>query len=85
MLGSNGVSSQKMKFVVLLIIISSSAGEESACNAGELGLILGLGRSLGEGIGYSCQYSLASLVVQTVKILPHYGRPGCDPGVGKIH
>ena len=57
MLGSNGVSSQKMKFVVLLIIISSSAGEESACNVGELGLILGLGRSLGEGIGYSLQQS----------------------------
>ena len=48
---------RKWKFVVLLIIISSSAGEESACNAGQLSLILGLGRSLGEGIGYSLQHS----------------------------
>ena len=29
-----------------------SAGEESTCNAGDLGLIPGLGRSLGEGKGY---------------------------------
>ena len=34
-----------------------SAGEESACNAGDLGLILGLGRSPGEGKGYLLQYS----------------------------
>ena len=44
----------------------SSAGKESACNAGDLGsipgsadlgLISGLGRSPGEGIGYPLQYS----------------------------
>ena len=29
-----------------------SAGKESACNAGDLGLIPGLGRSPGEGKGY---------------------------------
>ena len=34
-----------------------SAGKESACSAGELGLIPGLGRSPGEGKGYSLQYS----------------------------
>ena len=34
-----------------------SAGKESACNEGELGLIPGLGRSLGEGKGYPLQYS----------------------------
>ena len=34
-----------------------SAGKESACNAGDLGLILGLGRSPGEGKGYPLQYS----------------------------
>ena len=33
-----------------------SAGKESACNAGDLGLIPGLGRSLGEGKGYPLQY-----------------------------
>ena len=38
-----------------------SAGKELACNAGDLGLIPGLGRSPGEGIGYLLQYSCASL------------------------
>ena len=33
------------------------AGKESACNAGDLGLISGLGRSPGEGKGYPLQYS----------------------------
>ena len=33
-----------------------SAGKESACHAGELGSIPGLGRS-GEGKGYPLQYS----------------------------
>ena len=35
----------------------SSAGKESACNAGELDSIPGSGRSSGEGIGYPLQYS----------------------------
>ena len=34
-----------------------SAGKESACSAGDLGLIPGLGRSPGEGKGYPLQYS----------------------------
>ena len=34
-----------------------SAGEESACNAGDLGSIRGLERSPGEGKGYPLQYS----------------------------
>ena len=34
-----------------------SAGKESACNAGDLGLIRGLERSPGEGQGYPLQYS----------------------------
>ena len=34
-----------------------SAGKESACNVGDLGLIPGLGRSPGEGNGYPLQYS----------------------------
>ena len=48
----------------------SSAGKESACNAGDPSLIPGLGRSAGEGIGYPLKYSWASLVVQKVKNLP---------------
>ena len=34
-----------------------SAGKESTCNAGDLDLVRGLGRSLGEGKGYPLQYS----------------------------
>ena len=35
----------------------SSVGKESACNAGNLDLIPGLGRSHGEGKGYTLQNS----------------------------
>ena len=48
----------------------SSVGKESACNAGDLGSIPGLGRSPREEIGYPLQYSWASLVAQLVKNLP---------------
>jgi len=34
-----------------------SAGKEFSCNAGDVGLILGLGRSPAEGNGYPLQYS----------------------------
>ena len=47
----------------------SSAGKESACNAGDPGSISGWGRSPGEGIGCLLQYSWASLVAQMVKNL----------------
>ena len=40
-----------------------SDGQESTCNVGDLGMIPGLGRSPGEGIGYLFQYSWASLMV----------------------
>ena len=45
----------------------SSAGRESACNAGDPSLILGLERSAGEGIGYPPQHCWASLVAQLVR------------------
>ena len=48
----------------------SSAGKESACNAGDPGSIPESGRSPGEGTGYLFQYSWASLVAQTVKNPP---------------
>ena len=48
----------------------SSAGKESACNAGDPGSIPGLGRSPGEGMGYPLQYSWAPLVAQMVKNPP---------------
>ena len=48
----------------------SSLGKESAYNAGDPSSIPGSGRSPGEGIGYSLQYSWASLVAQTTKNPP---------------
>ena len=45
-------------------------GKESACNAGDLGLIPGLRRSPVEGIGHPLQCSWASWVAQTVKNPP---------------
>ena len=45
---------------------------------------LGSGRSPGEGISYSLQYSWTSLVAQLVKIHQQCGRPGFDPWVRKI-
>ena len=50
--------------------LGSSADKESACNAGDPGLITRSGRSLGAGIGYPLQYSWASLVAQIAKNLP---------------
>ena len=50
--------------------LGSSAGKESACNAGEPSSIPGSGRSPREGIGYPLQYSWAFLVAQMVKNLP---------------
>ena len=46
----------RLRTPVFLGFPCSSAGKESACNAGGLGLIPGLGRSAGEGKG-SLQYS----------------------------
>ena len=42
---------------VFLVFPGGSAGKESACNAGDLGLIPGLRRSPGEGKGYQLQCS----------------------------
>ena len=42
---------------VFLGFPGGSAGKESPCKAGDLGLIPGLGRSPGEGKGYPLQYS----------------------------
>ena len=55
---------------VRLAFPDSSAGKESACNAGDPGSIPGSGRSTGEGIGYPLQYSWASLVAQMAKNPP---------------
>ena len=47
----------KPRTPVFLGFPCGSAGKESACNAGDLGSIPELGRSLGEGKGYPLQYS----------------------------
>ena len=46
----------------LLGFPGNSVGEESTYNAGDPGSISGAGRSAGEGIGYTLQYSRVSLV-----------------------
>ena len=48
----------------------SSVGKESACNAGDPGLISRSGRSAGEGIGYPLQRYWASLISQLIKNPP---------------
>ena len=45
------------KIKVQLGFPCGSAGKESTCNVEDLGLILGLGRSPGEGKGFPLQYS----------------------------
>ena len=61
----------------------SSAGKESACSAGDPTSVPGLGRSAGEGIGSSLQYSWASLLAQMVKNFPAVrGDFGFIPGLG---
>ena len=47
----------KKLFIYLWGFPCGSEGKESACNAGDLGSIPGLGRSPGEGEGYQLQYS----------------------------
>ena len=56
--------------LVLLGFPCGSAGKESACNAGDLSSIPGLGRCPGEGIGYPLQYCWAFLETQLVKNPP---------------
>ena len=63
---------------------SISTGKESACSAEDPISIPGSGSSPGEEIGYSLQYSWASLVAQMVKNLPAMQETGFNPWVGKI-
>ena len=53
-----------------ILFPGGAAGKESACSAGDPGLIPESGRSPGEGIGNPPKCSWASLVVQLVKNLP---------------
>ena len=56
--GSASWLNEKLATTIFLLgFPGSSAGKESASNAGDPGLIPGLGRSPGEGNGYPLQYS----------------------------
>ena len=44
-------------YTEILGFLGGSDGEESACSAGDPGLVPGLGRSPGKGNGYLLQYS----------------------------
>ena len=65
-----------------------SAGKESACKAGDLCLISGLGRSPGEGKGYPLQYSglensMDSIVHEVAKSRTQLSDFHFEPGHGK--
>ena len=56
--GSIGLLGAVLYFLrIYYIFPGSSYGKESACNAGDVGSIPGLGRSPGEGNGNPLQYS----------------------------
>ena len=67
------LESHKRNMGIILTISGfpdSSVGKESACNAGDPGLICGSGGSAGEGIGYPLQYSWTCLIAQLINNLP---------------
>ena len=53
------LQARRLEWVATSVFLTTcgSAGEETACNAGDLDSIPGLGRSSGEGKGYPLQYS----------------------------
>ena len=55
--GLGGFGFLPTSLYLLLGFLCVSDGKESACNAGDLGLIPGSGRSPEEGNGYPLQYS----------------------------
>ena len=62
----------------------SSVGKESTCGAGDPGLIPGLGRSAGEGIGYPLQSSWISPCGSAGKESAcNVGDLGLIPGLGR--
>ena len=54
----------------------ASDGKESPCNAGDVGLIPGLGRSPGKGNGYPLQYSY--FIKQSIRKLKQNKNPTQD-------
>ena len=60
-----------------------STGKESACNAGDLALIPGLGRSPGEGKGYPLQYSCLETSMEMRRLLDYGGYNAVEVYVSK--
>ena len=54
--GERAIANIRMSFMAMGFHCGL-AGKESTCNVGDLGSILGLGSSPGEGKGYPLQYS----------------------------
>ena len=71
---------QLSKYSLSTKLPGGSAGEESACDAGDLGLILGLGRSPGEGKGCPLQYSCPEIPMDrgTWRATAHGGHKESD-------
>ena len=63
-------SKEQLRLQIKLRFPHNSVVNESTCNEGDPSLIPGSGRSTGEGIVYSLQYSWASLVAQLVNNPP---------------
>ena len=57
---------EHLRVFITVGVPGGSAGKESTCNAGGLGLSPWSGRSPGEGIGYPLQYSQHSCGSQAV-------------------
>ena len=55
--GTKSIGTSALASVLPMGFAGDSADKESTCNTGDLGWILGLGRSPGEGKGYPLQYS----------------------------
>ena len=53
----HGVAKSQTQLRDFHFLSGASGGKDSACSAGDLGLIPGWGRSSGEGNGYPLQYS----------------------------
>ena len=64
---------------ICILLYGGSAGKESACIAGDLDLIPGLGRSPGEGNGNPLQYSCLE------SSMDRGARQATVHGVGKRH
>jgi len=61
-------------WVIDLGFPDGSVSKESACNAGDQGLIPGLGRSLGEGNGNPLQYSCLKFLLWEIPWMEEPGR-----------